>query len=47
MKTNTSTNTNDIQFCEILKATNKELIIMYIKGTNKFAAREMRARGLY
>jgi hypothetical protein len=38
---------NEIFFIQVLKATDKELIKMYIKGTNKYAVREMRSRGLY
>jgi hypothetical protein len=37
---------NDIQFVEVLKASDKELIKMYVKCSNKFAPREMRSRGL-
>jgi hypothetical protein len=46
--TNTTTNkTNETLFIETLKASDKQLITMYIKGTNKFAAREMKQRGIY
>jgi hypothetical protein len=38
---------NEILFIQVLKATDKELIKIYVKGTNKYAAREMRSRGLY
>jgi hypothetical protein len=45
--TNTTTKDNELQFAQVLRADNRELIKMYMKGTNKFALREMRARGLY
>lgn len=43
----TNDKSNEIQFIETLKASNEELIKMYIRKTNKFALREMRARGLF
>jgi hypothetical protein len=45
--TNTSTKDNELQFAQALLSTDKQLIKMYIAGTNKFALKEMRARGLY
>jgi multisubunit Na+/H+ antiporter MnhE subunit len=45
-RTNTAQD-NEIKFIHILKATDKELIRMYIRGDNKYALKEMRARGLY
>jgi hypothetical protein len=37
---------NEVQFVQVLKATDKELIQMYVKCSNKFATREMKSRGL-
>ena len=38
---------NDPLAKQALAATNDELISMYIKGTNKYAVKEMRIRGIY
>ena len=38
---------NDILLIATWKATDKELVEMYVKGTNKFAMREMKQRGIY
>lgn len=45
---NTNINiTNETLLIQVLKASNKELIRMYVTGSNKFAAREMKLRGIY
>lgn len=38
---------NELLLIEVLKATDKELVTMYVKGSNKFAMREMKIRGIY
>jgi hypothetical protein len=38
---------NEILLIEVLKANDEELSRMYVKGTNKFAAGEMKRRGIY
>jgi hypothetical protein len=38
---------NELLFAQVLKATNDELITMYVRCTNKFAAREIKQRGIY
>lgn len=47
MTQQTANKTNETQLIEALQATNKQLIMMYLKGTNKFAIREMKLRGIY
>lgn len=38
---------NELLLIEVLKATDQELVNMYVKGSNKFAMREMKIRGIY
>jgi hypothetical protein len=42
MTQNNSNRSNEIQFAQVLKATDKEVRMMYLTGSNKFASRLMK-----
>jgi hypothetical protein len=44
---NNEQKSNETLLLEVLMATDEELCKMYVKGTNKFARREMKERGIY